>query len=156
MAETNTATELGGLKTFLASTLPIGAKTVLDQWPKEPVAKTLVIRSMPDERNMLGTGIVQVVRQYQILYVDTRIDVVKAVTDAMKSKLMLAQDIPLVAETMTVGRVSDIAGGQPFKTEQSTPLDGDYFTLRMTTYTTQTRAVYENISGARVGGVFSD
>lgn len=156
MAETNTATELVGLKTFLASTLPADAKTVLNQWPKEPAPKTLVIRSMPDERNMIATGIVQVIRQYQVLYVDSRIDVVKAVTDAMKSKLQLAQDIPLNDVAMTVGRVDGIAGGQPFKTEQSTPLDGDYFTLRMTTYTPQSREVYESISGARISGAFSN
>lgn len=149
--EVSTAVELSGLKAFLAPALPVDAKTIFNNWPKEPVAKTLVVRSMPDERRIIATGIIQTIRQYQVLYVDTRIDVVKAVTDAMKSKLAEFPDIPLDPGSLLVGRIDAVTGGQPFKTEQSSPLDGDFFTLRMTTYTAQSRESYETISGVSFG-----
>lgn len=154
MAETNTATELAGLKTFLASALPAGAKTVLNQWPKEPVEKTLVIRSMPDDYSQIATDVIQVVKQYQILYVDKRIDTVKGVTDVMKMRLSRQPDIPLDDTTKLIGRIDGIAGGQPFKTEQSTPLDGDYFTLRLTTFTAFSDEAYETIKGVALTAPF--
>lgn len=154
MAETNTATELAGLKTFLAAALPAGAKTVLNQWPKEPVEKTLVIRSMPDDYNQIATDVIQVVKQYQILYVDKRIDTVKGVTDVMKMRLSRQPDIPLDDATKLIGRIDGIAGGQPFKTEQSTPLDGDYFTLRLTTFTAYSDEAYETIKGVALTAPF--
>jgi len=154
VAETNTATELAGLKTFLASALPAGAKTVLNQWPKEPVEKTLVIRSMPDDYSQIATDVIQVVKQYQILYVDKRIDTVKGVTDVMKMRLSRQPDIPLDDTTKLIGRIDGIAGGQPFKTEQSTPLDGDYFTLRLTTFTAFSDEAYETIKGVALTAPF--
>lgn len=154
MAETNTATELAGLKTFLASALPAGAKTVLNQWPKEPVEKTLVIRSMPDDYSQIATDVIQVVKQYQILYVDKRIDTVKGVTDVMKMRLSRQPDIPLDDTIKLIGRIDGIAGGQPFKTEQSTPLDGDYFTLRLTTFTAYSDEAYETIKGVALTAPF--
>ena len=150
MSETNTAIELSGLKSFLAPSLPLGAKTVLNTWPKEPVAKTLVIRSMPDDYSQIATDVIQVVKQYQILYVDTRIDSVKGVTDVLKMRLMRQPDIALDDASNLIGRIDGIAGGQPFRTEQSTPLDGDYFTLRLTTFTAYSAEAYETIRGASI------
>lgn len=149
-----TAADLAGLKQFMTAYLPAGAKVVFNNWPKDPQAKTLVIRTMPDDVQLIATGIVQTVRQYQVLYVDSRIDAVQAVTDAIKAQLAQSIDIPLDAATQLVGRVEGISGGTPFKTEQSTPLDGDWLTLRMTTYTAQSRATYDTIQGAHISGAF--
>lgn len=147
----NTNDELAALSKFLKPFLPNTAKVTLQNWPASPVKQTLVIRSLPDETSVIATGMTRTIRSYQLLYVDDRIDTAQAVVDAMKLNLANVLTLPVNPQTLAFMRISEVAGGKPFKTEGSAPLDGTYFTIRCTSHTARSGDVYTDIQRASVG-----
>lgn len=147
----NTNEELAALSRYLKPLMPPTAKIILQNWPGSPTKQTLVIRSLPDETTVIATGMTRTIRSYQLLYVDDRIDTATTVVDAMKLNLANVLTLPVNPQTLAFMRISEVAGGKPFKTEGSAPLDGTFFTIRCTSHTARTSEIYEEIQIASIG-----